>query len=93
MGGGGGGGGAPKSPPDDPTTIIQELLEPRKEHQVRAKAAVTELAEAVAEEANLVALAAVQLVETMVHSAVKMATVWLQVAVLYPVVRMVVAVE
>ena len=81
------------SPPDNPTTIIQELLEPHKEHLVRAKAAVTELVEVVVAVDKMVVLAAVQLVETMVHLAVKMAIVWHPEAVLYPAVYMVVEVE
>jgi hypothetical protein len=86
-------GAVGNSLPDDPTTIIQELLEPHRVLLDRAKAAVTELVEAAVEAANLVALAAVQLVVTMVHFPVKMATVWHPEAVLYPAVHMVVEVE
>jgi hypothetical protein len=81
------------SPPDDPTTIIQELLEPHRVLQDRAKAAVTEPVVAVVAGAKMAERAGQHSAATMVHFPVKMAIVWHPEAVLYPAVHMVVVVE
>jgi hypothetical protein len=64
-----------------------------KELQGRAKAAVTEPVVVVVVAVKMVVLADQCVVATMVHLAVKMATVWLPAAALYLVVHMVVVAE
>jgi hypothetical protein len=77
----------------NPIKVLLAQPEPLKELRARAKVAVTEPVVVVAVAVKMVVLADQCVVATMVHLAVKMATVWLPAAALYLVVRMVVVAE
>ena len=77
----------------NPIKVLLAQPEPLKELQARAKVAVTEPVVAVEVVAKMVVLADQCVVATMVHLAVKMATVWLPAVVLYLAVHTVAEVE